>query len=562
MSRSLRRLRPHYTAVVVGSGYGGGIAASRLRRAGHSVCVLERGREIHPGSYPTNPVNGIPQLQATTPFGHAGSHTALFDFRFHLDMSVLIGCGLGGTSLINAGVAERATPGVFADRWPAELHNGLAVLEPFYRRAEHWLGSTPLPARDQLAKLDALGRMGASLGQPAERPAINVTFTNGPNAAGIDQKACTLCGDCVSGCNGASKNSVLMNYIADAHLHDAEIFTEVEVRTIRREGERWVVAFRPAAGRAFESRGYETTQFVKADIVVLAAGTLGTTEILLRSRENEHLKLSPLLGERFSANGDVLGIAYDVDQPVHGMGAGKNKAGFVAPGPCITGIIDLRHEPDPKKSMVIEEGVVPSPLRSLMPLGLALGATFIARDTQGGARGVWRRVREFGSALLGPFAGATDRTMVLLVMSTDDSGGTIEFDADRDRAEVKWSGIGSGGPFPLDNERLRWATEALRGTYIPNPIWTSRFGRSLITVQPLGGCVMGSDRENGVVNHRGQVFDAGATSTTAVHQGLLITDGSIIPTALAVNPSLTISALAERACELLCNEIGSNITWN
>src|SRR5215217_3938457 len=105
---------------------GGGIAASRLARAGQAVCVLERGREYLPGEFPDTQLELLRETQMQTPQGHVGSRTALVDVRFHRDMNVLIGCGLGGTSLINANVALEAEPVVFADpAWPQEIRDDL-----------------------------------------------------------------------------------------------------------------------------------------------------------------------------------------------------------------------------------------------------------------------------------------------------------------------------------------------------------------------------------------------------------------------------------------------------
>src|SRR5581483_12063546 len=169
-SRPTTAIKRDYDAVVVGSGYGGGIAAARLAAAGVEVCLLERGRELHPGEYPASPAGALSHVQATTPFGHVGSRNALFDFRLHRDMSVLVGSGLGGTSLINAGVALRARDEIFADDcWPVSLR-APGVLNGDYARAEMMLGSTPVPADRRLAKLDALARAGDALGRAPIRP--------------------------------------------------------------------------------------------------------------------------------------------------------------------------------------------------------------------------------------------------------------------------------------------------------------------------------------------------------------------------------------------------------
>ena len=238
----------------------------------------------------------------------------------------MVGCGLGGTSLINAGVALRPPAWVFDDeRWPAELRGrGTDALAPYFERAERMLGSTPYPEDwSEPAKLAALDVAAEGVGATVERPRINVTFEPGVNAAGIYQEACTLCGDCVSGCNHNAKNTVLVNYLPDAVAHGAEIFCETPVRTVRpasggRRG--WIVSFdAPGEGRR---RLGAPASFVFAGVVVLAAGTLGSTQILMRSR-TEGLAVSPRLGTRFSGNGDVLAFAYDAEIPVRGIGTGR-----------------------------------------------------------------------------------------------------------------------------------------------------------------------------------------------------------------------------------------------
>src|SRR5215475_14470874 len=116
------RLRPHYDVVVVGSGYGGGVAASRLARAGKRVAVLERGREFVTGEFPTRFPQLRNELQLTGKRIRLGSEVGLYDVRLGEDMNILVGCGLGGGSLINAGVALRPDPRVLRDKvWPEQI---------------------------------------------------------------------------------------------------------------------------------------------------------------------------------------------------------------------------------------------------------------------------------------------------------------------------------------------------------------------------------------------------------------------------------------------------------
>src|SRR5690606_3600262 len=208
------------------------------------------------------------------------------------------------------------------DRWPSELRGtGADELEPWFQRAERMLGSTPYPQDFRaLPKYEALATAGRAIGGAADHPPINVAFRDGPNEAGVEQVACVLCGDCVSGCNHGAKGTVAVNYLPDAVAHGAEIFCEAPVRTVRPSpGGGWIVTV-DAEGDGRSSFDAPST-FVHADTVVLAAGTLGSTEILLRSRA-EGLAVSPRLGSRFSGNGDVLAFAYDASVPVRGIGTG------------------------------------------------------------------------------------------------------------------------------------------------------------------------------------------------------------------------------------------------
>jgi cholesterol oxidase len=139
LSLPIERIKKHYTVVVVGSGYGGAIAASRMARAGQQVCLLERGKEFQPGEYPNNLPEATREFQADSPIGHEGSHTGLYDLRINSDVNVVLGCGLGGTSLINANVGLRAEPRVFEDAgWPQGFRNDAALIEQSYARAERF----------------------------------------------------------------------------------------------------------------------------------------------------------------------------------------------------------------------------------------------------------------------------------------------------------------------------------------------------------------------------------------------------------------------------------------
>lgn len=557
LSSPIEDLQDHYEVVVIGSGYGGAIAASRLARAGKRVCLLERGKELQPGEYPDTGPEAMEEIQIDAPEGHLGSRTGLYDMRVNEDLNVVLGCGLGGTSLINANVSLRAEPRVFEDtRWPSALRDEWgALLEEGYRRAEEMLTPTPLPdSKAGVKKLRALADSSQALPGRFYRPPINVTFTDRVNQVGVEQKACTLCGNCVSGCNYSAKNTVLMNYLPDAKNHDAEIFTQVAVRFVERRDESWLVHYQIlGTGRELFDA---PLLCVRAEIVVLAAGTLGSTEILLRSAANG-LPLSEQLGTRLTGNGDVIAWSYNSDHEVNGVGWGHRAGREV--GPCITGIIDDRDQPDLEQGMVIEEGSLPGALAHQLPMAFDTVARATGIDSD---RSLQHRIRELSreseSLVLGSHRGAVRNTQTYLVMSHDDGNGHAVLEEDRLR--VRWPHVGSQPVFERISEALRRATVALDGTYLTSPIWNTLLGERLVTVHPLGGCVMAEDAEHGVVNHRGQVF--AGTAGDAVHEGLYVSDGSVIPRSLGVNPLLTISALAERCCALLARDRGWVIDYS
>ncbi|MGE5274339.1 MAG: alpha/beta fold hydrolase [Verrucomicrobiota bacterium] len=555
LSTPLERLRDRYEVVVVGSGYGGAIAASRLARAGRSVCLLERGRELRPGEFPDSQLEAAREMQWDSSSGHRGSRVGLFDFRLNPEMNVLVGCGLGGTSLINANVSLRAEQRVLEDpRWPAAIRRDGDVLEEAYRRAEEMLRPIPYPAdRTPPRKLHALEASARAMGARCYRPPINVTFDGGVNNVGVEQPACTGCGDCVTGCNVGAKNTTVVTYLADAVDHGAELFTLAAVRRVERGGGAWFVHFEPLeSGR---ERFRAPSLFLAADVVVLGAGALGSTEILLRSKA-EGLPLSDRVGERFSGNGDVLGFGYNNDSAINGVGFGTTRDGQEEVGPTITGVIDLREQPKLDDGFVIEDGAIPSGLAAFMPAFLAGSTRFVGVDTDRGDA-TREAQRELESVVRGARRGAVHNTQTYLVMAHDDGAGRMRLEDDRVR--ISWPGVGRLPIFEQIDRRLREATAAHGGTYLKNPLWTRLTGRDLITVHPLGGCVMAERAEDGVVDHRGRVFSSGAGHD--VYDGLLVVDGATIPRPLGVNPLLTISAVAERAVALLARERGWNIDY-
>jgi cholesterol oxidase len=546
-------MEKRYDAVVVGSGYGAGIAASRLARMGLSVAILERGREYLPGDFPKTLGQASSEFQIDSKLGHVGSHLGLFDMRVNSDLSVMVGCGLGGTSLINGNVMLKPDPRVFKDpAWPQALRDEQqTTLEDGYRRAADMLQPVPYPrGAPKLRKLSAFHTQAHAVGGRCTRPPINVTFDPEPdgNPAGVVQQACTLCGDCCSGCNVGAKNTVAMNYLPDAANHGAEVFTEARVTHVERDGAGWRVLC------AHQDDGLadavdETTMSVCADIVVLGAGTLGSTEILLRSAQNG-LSLSGRVGHRFSGNGDVIAFGYNNDVEINGIGVGHPPNTATEPvGPVIAGLVDLRAHRPLAGGIVIQEGAIPSVLAPLLPALMKSVSPFFGTDTDVGdfiaetARG-WR------SLFKGAYVGAVHNTQTFLVMAHDSAAGHMRLDDDR--LQIDWPDAGDQPIYQRISEALEHATAATGGTFVDNPMWSPVLGRNLISVHPLGGCPLGDDADGGAVDHKCRVF----AGDGGIHDGLYVCDGSVIPRSLGVNPSLTISALAERAMIHLARDRG------
>ena len=556
ISLPLDDIKDRYDVVVIGSGYGGGIAASRLARAGRQVCLLERGREIRPGEYPDTEAEVLCETQVNSPDGRAGSPAGMIDFHVNEQQNVLVGCGLGGTSLINANVSLEPEPEVFADpRWPAGVreHKDTLLAEGF-RLAKEMLKPNPYPDdAPTLKKLEAQKQSAEAMGKNFYRPPINVNFENLPdglNHVGEEQEPCVGCGDCVTGCNYKAKNTTLMNYLPDAFNHGAEIFCQASVHHLEKDGDEWLVHYQPVdVGREkFDA----PTLVVRADLVVVSAGTLGSTGILLRSAKRG-LSMSPRLGEDFSGNGDQFGFAYNSDQEINGIGFGNHKPEGREPvGPCITGIIDMRTGDDWTSRMVVEEGSIPGGIAGLVPATMASAAKVEGRDTDRGLVDAIREgKRELESLVRGPYHGAMQNTQTYLVMSHDNGRDRICLD-DKEAVRIDWPGVGEQENFVKASNNLFEATKALGGTYVKNPLWTRILNHSLITVHPLGGAIMAEDAAHGVVNHKGQVFSGKAGADA--YDNLYVSDGAVIPTSLAVNPLFTISAVTERCMRILCDE--------
>lgn len=535
LSKPLDQVRPRYDVIVVGSGYGGGVAASRLARAGRSVCVLERGREVRTGEFGSGLAAAWRDIQLTGRLIRFDSPLSLFDVRMGPDLHVVTANGLGGGSLVNAAIALRADMEVFARRgWPRTLGSDGHLAEG-YARAERMLGVSVCPEAAGLPKFAMLARAAAVVGATAEPAPAAISWSAGSNAANVLQYACRRCGDCWSGCNVGAKNTLPLTYLADAAAAGAELFTLASVRRIAKaEGGGWRVHVvdTVAGGDGRVER------WLTADTVVLAAGTLGSAEILLRSRE-AGLPLSDQLGQGMSGNGDEMFIGVDMPEVVNGISVGFPPRAVTAPvGPGTAGMIRYRDAEWDGRQILIQDGsMLPlmarmTPLKSLMNL---------------------EPRRALRMLFDGPYAGARARTGIFYTVSDDDAGGRMRLA--RDRVVVDWPFAADQACFRRSEAVTRRMVEGLGGRLLPNPLSERLLGGRKVTVHPLGGCAMGEDAATGVVDAECRVFDP-SRGSDAVHDGLLVCDGSVMRGALGVNPLLTIAAFAERAMMLLAARQG------
>lgn len=527
LTSPVEKLKRRYEAVVVGSGYGGGVAASRLARCGRSVCVLERGREVATGDFPSRFPDLRRELRITGKRLRSGDPAALFDLRVGEHIDVILGCGLGGTSLVNAGVAMRPDERVFEDAaWP-EAFSGDPLLDEAFARAARMLRPATYPHAEALTKYKALQQAGAGIGHAPHAAPVAVNFTDGINPAGVEQPACNGCGDCCAGCNLGAKNTVAMTYLPDAKRHGAELFAGITVSHVSRtDGGRWQVWFSETGA---EDGGAE--RFVEADIVVLGGGTLGSTGILLRSRERG-LALSDRLGHGFSANGDIVAFGYGAKIPVNAIGVGHPPKADVGPvGTCVAGQIGVSDAQDLDKELYLQEGVMPSALAPLLPVAFIPGGRLLGA-AQSLIKGVYH----------GPFA----RLHTFFAVSHDNARGEIRLEDGR--VTVHWPDVGKQEVYKRLDDTLERAVKTNGAKYVKNPLAGTMMGSKPATAHPLGGCGMGESRETGVINHKCQVFDGnGSGRRGAVHEGLYVCDGAAIPRSLGVNPLFTITGLAERA---------------
>ena len=583
--RSCEKFDQDCGVLIVGSGYGGAIAAMRLADEKRDVFVFERGNEYATGDFPES-LGQLPghiqflRDNRDLPIGYAD---ALFDFRINNPVSVLVGCGLGGGSLINANVAMEPGDDLFDDpMWPNVLNKN--ALRPSFDAVRELLGVNT--KNTYLQKFGVLKELADSLHEVCEPAPISVTRNNNPkekvrNAVGFYQNPCTGCGNCVTGCNVGAKNTLPMNVLPLAKSRGAKLYTGATVLSVEPDdasdgSNGWKVRFCRTA--TLKTVLHKEVFTLRATVVILAAGTLGSTEILLRSQERGRVKFSHRLGERFSTNGDMLAFGCAQEEEVNAVATPDTPPDERNIGPTITGYVkaDLGSKQNGKETgrrprVTIEDGAVPSALAQVFGEVLATASVF-KRNTKSGLPAWFEKNRDKDP--LAVHAKSLRHSQVLLVMGDDEAQYKMELKlceedalADPDRMRIR---IGDSPTEPsvfgavnnlLEQAETRGGFDG--GDYLPNPFWKvvpDALSKSLpaprgqlLSVHPLGGCPMGDNAKSGVVNHCGQVFN----SDGSLYDGLYVMDGAIIPCALGVNPFLTIASLAYRNAEY----VADNHSW-
>ncbi len=516
-------MRANYDVVIVGSGFGGAITACRLAQAGRSVCVLERGKRWDKTDFPRSPG------EVSKSFWVKNESYGFLEYKAFRRIDVIQGCGVGGGSLHYFNVHLRAPEEIFSPpAWPAAVTRH--TLDPYYALAEDMLDSIPLtpptgrelPNRTKAFQVAAVGA-----GRKPELLPIGVyTGKERPNPhSGMPQNACDYSGNCMLGCVLHAKNTLDLNYLPLAEKNGAEVYPLHQVDKIEPLGDD---GYRVSFDRLDPTNlSHIEPGSVVGRKIILAAGTLGTNELLLRCKEVHRTlpNLSAMLGRHFSGNGDfLLAGTQDADREIDpGRGPSITVGADFSTANNRIFIEDLGF-PDP--FMWFLEGAAPNSHR-LVNIIRAVGSYFLASIGVGP-----NRISFEADRLLR--GGRTTKFLPYLGMGTDAADGRLKL---KDGwIDIEWSHRRSRQMFRELENALKDLSRGVNGKYVSSILWKWPFSK-LLTAHPLGGCYMGETRESSLASHLGAVWG---------YPNLFVADGSLIPSALSVNPSLTISALAER----------------
>jgi cholesterol oxidase len=577
-----------FDVLIVGSGYGGSVAAAGLAgcRDEHGrllrVGVLERGRHWRPGEFPSRFADLPGHIRlARQASGVVHGHEGLLDVRLGDDVVALVANGLGGGSLINAGVMLEPDARDFAadPHWQAQVTE--LGQQGYFERARcelggkvwrggHWVANT-IGRHDDVKKkpLDknqALRRLAA--GSAVLEPPITVALDDQqPNSAGVKLPRCTLCGDCLTGCNVGAKDSLDANLLLRAQRNGAELYTGVNVVSIARESNarlaRWFLRV-AHTDPGLQAREKELL-FLRAEHVVLAAGSLGSSEILLRSR-SESLSFSQRLGLGFSCNGDNIAAVHRMPLRANCSGDENQPLGRHV-GPTITASFAPTAGP---RGFVVQEFAVPASLKRIFDEAVTTAhALHTLPDADCAPHGP---AQDADPDPLGVDPTHMAHTLLVGLIGHDDAAGALrlprpvrprEGPAQTGTVTIHWPEARIAPALDDPHRVLQGLAESASSSLIANPLWrllphalerlVLQPRGPVLTVHPLGGCGIGDNVHTGVVDRLGRVFDAAGGAPDARHGGLLVLDGAIVPGSLGVNPALTITALAMRAVDALRN---------
>lgn len=563
-------------ALVIGSGFGGAVLALRLGQVyPGQVIVLERGQRYGMGSFPRSPHDMAKNFyyqadekrrrpRFVRQKSSAQVQTGLFDVRSFARMDVVQAAGLGGGSLIYANVFLEAPAAILQEKWPKSCQR--EQLNPYYAICREVLGARLLPepegAADRVvSRVDYFRKVAEKMGRKSEKLPIMVHFGNDPkqplprgqqelNRYGALQSSCTYCAECDIGCNVHAKNTLDLNYLfAAEQRHGVRILCEHEARGItplNAEGEadaradgRYGYAVEALAIRAGETKVFRVKK------LILAAGTLGTNELLLQARDRDRTlpKISSRLGIGFSGNGDFLSAVIGAESQ---SGSDPNPTY----GPVITQRIDFHLLEDYRKhqAFIMEDASYPNLL-----------AWYIEGEKPEFLK--WRALWDGAKALLlrllrqphlGSMGSILNRFLardlsqsasIHLCMGVDRSDGRLHLSREG-HIDLKWQARGSMPLYRAITQAVHDFAQLVKASHAFHlPSWNILWKRN-VTVHPLGGCALAEDASSGVCEADPQRFGA-----VFSYQNLYVADGSLFPSAVGSNPAATIAALAERVAE-------------
>ncbi len=542
----------HTDVVIVGSGFGGSVAAYRFAETGRNVVVLERGKAYPPGSFARSPS----EIAGNFWDPSEGRH-GLFDVWSFSDFEAVVSSGLGGGSLIYANVLLRKDEKWFVHDAPAgEGHESWPIsradLDPHYAAVEAMMDVQRFPKGRNCYRIsrrtELLEQAGKRLGYTAEQPPLAVTFAAGgaapmPGAPILDPPygnlhgrpriTCMLCGECDLGCNHGSKNTLDHTYLSAAAHRGADLRVHHEVRSITpRDGGGYTVGYvvHTLGGTAVATASLPE-RTITCDRLVLAAGTFGTTYLLLRNRAALP-GISRMLGRRFSGNGDLLGFL----RGVPGESLGSTHAPVITTAVRVPDVLDGGTD----RGCYIEDAGYPGFAEWLVEAtGLAGGASRVIGATYDMIR---NRLTDSPSHQVGGLVGrllgsgaASAGSMPLLGMGRDIPAGVMS--VRDDYLQVENYPDDSRPYFDRMQQIMTDLAKEMGGEFHQNPM--TLLSR-VVTVHPLGGAPMGADITTGVVDGWGEVFG---------YPGLHVADGAAMPGPVGANPSLTIAAFANRLAE-------------